>query len=48
MNAPGGVRPVRGPRLRDMRCQTPTPAAPGADATAHMSGFLAGRANQPD
>jgi len=30
----GGGRPVRGPRHRDVTCQTRTLAAPGADATA--------------
>ena len=30
----GSARPVRGPRPHDVICQTQTPAAPGAPATA--------------
>jgi hypothetical protein len=34
-------------RPRDIKCQTGTLAAPGADGTAHISDLLAGRATRP-
>jgi hypothetical protein len=41
-------RPVRGSHPRDIRCQTRTRNAAGADATVHISDLLADRASRPE
>jgi len=46
MNALRRWSPRPRPRRRDVTCQTRTPAGPGADGTAHISGLLAGRADR--
>jgi len=47
MNALRHRPPRRGPRPRDITSHPQTPAAPGAAATVHISGLLAGRASRP-
>ena len=41
------ARLVRGPQPPDIIAHTQTPGAPGAHATVHISGLLAGRASRP-